>query len=346
MLTSAVTRNHSVQDVSGADVFEFCDEEKLRQLLEDPLGHAEPTAEQFGFAFCEAETLAARAYLDKDPAAFRLAERLLHVVHALNSFAPPVEGIPGVIWGVLMRKKLATCLDVNGRTGPIDAREMMVKLDAAVARAEWEDHPLLDEVVQSDNLNGLAIYTKNWFASTNGFNHQMIALAQHAPAKVQAAVLKNLGDEYQGTPHHMLRERWLNRLSLKYDPADILRDPDYLIEALSLQNFRTGITHVSNACFALGSFYSVEANFPGVCRRLLTLRSRGFDDASLELFSLHVETDEDHAQEWLDNLSRAELSPRECGFVVDGAICQLRLRHDMFEALRRHLASSCGVTVQ
>ena len=315
----------------------------LNRILNDPSfvvrqlhtsnGSAEFSDSQVIEAMSEIEKLAKAAYREDKSQSFECAERLLHLIHTQSSFSIPFHPLLSRIWNELMAAKISSCLIKFGGTGPIGPEQMQTELKELLDLAEAQDHPVLDRLVDASSEEGLRVYTKNWFASTFGFNHQMIALAQRAPEDVRQAVLKNLSDEYTGTPHHELRERWLKRIGLSYEPAMILKDRDYLIEAVSLQNFRTGICQLGHAAFALGSFYSIEAIFPGVCRRLLRLRPKGFDDGSLELFSNHVETDEDHAREWLENITLASLTPKERGFVVDGAKCQMKLRSAMFSKL-------------
>lgn len=240
-------------------------------------------------------------------------------------------------WNILVRSKLESSLRWRS-TKQIGADEMREHLERSVRAADAEDHDILDQVAAHEDIRGLIIYTKNWFGSTNGFTEQMIALSQRCNNMVRHVVVRNLLDELEGTTHDALRVRYLEHIGLRYDAMRAHEDPDLLTEAFSVLNFRTALSSLNNPSFALGSFYSIESVFSMVCRRLLHgLRKRGFPDPSIEIFRTHVETDENHAAEWLDILEKAALSPQERGWVVEGARAQLAIRHELFLAMRAYI---------
>jgi pyrroloquinoline quinone (PQQ) biosynthesis protein C len=314
--------------------------ESVQQELKDPLGQPEPGPELLGRVLSEAYSLAHEAYELKNPSAKAFTERLLFTIHANNSFAPPLQGISAILWSIFMRAKLRTTLTPYLNNGARNAQEMKKQLEKAVREADAEDHPWIDEVTSAPDLRGVIIYTKNWFGSTHGFAQQLLSLCQRCREKIQIVVLENVAEEFGVIEHEALRQRFVERIGgSRFDPQRALDDPDQMTESFSLANYRTGISTLKNPSFALGSFYSIEAIFPPVCRRLLVnLRKRGFDEYSLESFSLHIEKDEDHAAEWMKILEESSLSPEDRERVVAGALAQLHLRHEMFNAMRTYFA--------
>ena len=160
--------------------------------------------------------------------------------------------------------------------------------------------------------------------------------------------MRNIVDEFlTGTDHDELRARFFAALGVKVDVLDVLDDPDQTVEALSLSNYRTGITTFANPSFALGSFYSIEASFPRVCTRLLKgLRALGFPEESMQYISLHAETDVHHASEWMDILRDLVPSDADRASVVAGALAQLQLRHEMFVAIEARVDETVGRAVE
>ena len=317
-----------------------CTRERIFQDLGSPLGDVEMTAELQAQVTAEASALAAQAFEDGESQALAYAERILYIIHSRSSFAPPLQAFTGSIWGTLMRAKLRTSLPNYAGCDAVNAAEMKRILEAAVDAADQRDHAVLEDIAGEGDLRGLVVYTKNWYGSTHGFTTQLISLAQRCNGKPQFAaafmeVLENLQDEFGEGSHPEMRSRWPKRIGLDYSPENSMTDADQLTESFALQNFRTGLSCLTDPSYALGSFYSIEAIFPGVCRRLYsTLRGRGFDEEDVITFKLHAEVDVDHAAEFMNSLQGCSLSPQERLRIVNGGLAQLEVRSRMFSAIK------------
>jgi len=114
-----------------------------------------------------------------------------------------------------------------------------------------------------------------------------------------------------------------------------------VLEATELLNARTGLAFLRDPVWALGCFYGVEANWPHECRLHLEInRRRGVDDHTLEYWTSHATADDHHAAEWLAALEDLCRSPQDRAAAVDGAVIQLRLRWQMYDAIARRIGSA------
>jgi pyrroloquinoline quinone (PQQ) biosynthesis protein C len=321
-----------------------CTIEALLGELSRPLEESVPAAAEILRGVEEAALLARAAYQEKNADAIATAERLLYMIHTQSAFAPPNMPIAATCWSILMGAKMKSCLSLLELPTEVGPDEMVERLDDAVKQVESRDHSFLDLITRQEPLRGLILYTKNWYASTHGFTNQLISMMRNCHGKpefkvVQAAALENLEEEYEPeAPHIELRARWPRRLGLEYSPSAAITDADQVLEAFSLQNFRTGVSNLSDPTYVLGSFYTVEAAFPGVCSRMYEgLSKRGFDDHSLALFKSHAGTDSEHAEEWLRAIRDSPLSPQQRARVLRGGLTQIELRRQMFVAMREKL---------
>jgi hypothetical protein len=157
----------------------------------------------------------------------------------------------------------------------------------------------------------------------------------------------NLGDELgaDAEPHVVLRARTLQNFGVTYDADDAgvlgqgtaFEDPDVLTEAFALSNARTAFSQAPDAAFSLGCFYTIEACFPAVCRRIVALlRRRGITDDALYYWALHGEADEQHSAAWLEAIRQAEFGDDVHARIAQGALSHLGVRHALFQALESH----------
>lgn len=309
--------------------------EVLRTSLADPLGLPEPSIQDLSGLREQVCALAVGAYRDADPKALAEAEALLYTIHVTNSFSAPVQPIPATIWGVLIRAKLDQALNQFGGCEDLGSTsEMTDRLLGAVEEWGAHNHPFLDVMAGDEGDRALIVFTKNWYGSTYGFSQELSALAQRCDREAKAVVIENINDELSGDTHDTLRARFFHRVGLQFDPGRELDDPDRSTESFALLNFRAGLCALNNPLLALGCFYTMEANWPPECKRhIKNLRGRGYDDESLEYWSDHATTDEDHSAEWLKLLEKICTTGRQRALVVDGAVTHLRVRHVMYDAM-------------
>lgn len=320
------------------------DELAFDQLLADldaPLGWF-PLDSKTGRELLRAATgLAKAAFEEGNPDATTLVEHTLYRIHCKTAFAPPSQPVAAAVWSELMTAKLRHVLGTGEDQADFTRDEMIRRFAAAVAHADEHDHPFIDEVGAERGTEGLTVYTKNWYTSTHGFTSQLFSIGQRANARgfeaFDHAIVENLHEELDPRePHQDLRARWLGELGVVHDIKQVLTDPQVVVEAIALQNYRTGVAALSDPSWALGMFYSVEANFPAVCRRMYpVLKRRGYAEHSIALFASHATTDVEHSNEWLAALSETPLSPKERARVLRGGLAQIELRSQMFEAMRR-----------
>ncbi|GAC1351016.1 MAG: hypothetical protein NVS3B20_00490 [Polyangiales bacterium] len=323
----------------------ICTIDHLGRYLAEGANDRAPDAEELTLAARESTALARAAFEEGAPDAISTVERLLYVIHTQTGFGPPLSAVASVCWSTLMGAKLKATLARAEVPAEISAEEMVKQLTAAVQQVETRDHPLLDIVTRSKDPKGLVVYTKNWYSSTHGFTKQLFSMVRHCHgiqefSLILNAGLENINEECDPqTPHYEMRARWLNRLGVEYSPSSAIKDADQTTEAISLQNFRTGLSNLFDPTYALGSFYTIEAGFPGVCRRMYAgLSARGFDDEALAVFKSHSGMDTEHAEEWLTAIRDSPLSPSQRAQVLRGGLMQVALRHEMFEAIRRRIA--------
>jgi len=308
----------------------------IREALSKPLEGQEPTSEVIMEATSEALQLARDAYDKKDPAAQAEAERVLYVANVANHFAGPMHAVPGIFWQTLTRAKMRLALPAGG--GETSQAQMQSQLEAAVAAHDEKAHALVDRIVADPELRALTVFAKNWYVTAHGFTQQLNAMAQRCGGELRKVVLHNLADEVSGTDHEILRARFRERVNASYDPKTAPTDPDLVTGAFGVLNYRTGVNSLNSTAYALGSFYTVEAATPLMCKRLVPgLRKRGFEEAAIETFSLHLEADEDHAAEWMEVINTATLSEADRANVVKGALGQLEARQRWFTEMGKLL---------
>jgi pyrroloquinoline quinone (PQQ) biosynthesis protein C len=310
------------------------DLDELRRQLSDPWASDDTP---LGGIAERVDALATRAYSDRDVAARREAEELLYVINVANCFAPPLHAAPALAWTALMRRKVNALRSEFGGCEPIDAVEMKSRLLAAVAKWGAYNHPLVGAI---DDLGAYRIWAKNWYGSCVGFSAQLAALVQRTNGTAKKVVLENLADEFDDrVTHDVMRIRFYESLGLKFDTQNALADPDRVVEATELLNARTALSFMRDPIPALGCFYGVEANWPPECKLHLAInRKRGADEHTLEYWTSHAEADEDHSAEWLATLVAMTRTNEERASAVDGAIMQLRLRWQMYDAIARRIS--------
>jgi len=287
----------------------------------------------------EISALATRAYIDDDRAARREAEALLYFINIDNCFAPPLHPAAAMAWTTLMRTKLGALRRRFGGCEPIGVAEMRRRLEDAVGRWGAYNHPVLATLRDGD-LAAYRIWAKNWFGSCVGFSSQLAALVQRTSGDAKKVVLENLADEFDHrVTHDVLRTRFYESLGLTFDVAGALDDPDRVLDATELLNARTGLAFLRDPIWALGCFYGVEANWPPECRLHLDInRRRGLDDHTLEYWTGHATADDHHSAEWLSVLESTCKTEAQCAAAVDGAVIQLRLRWQMYDAIAERIA--------
>lgn len=316
----------------------FCTIDSVRTALLDPLGIPDPGPDVVAQATAEVYQLASEAYVREDPAARGRAERVLHLINSLHHFAPPVQAVPAVIWGVLSRALLDNAFRKYGGAAEMSPKEMAARLEAKVQEVGCQNHPLDDEMMDPKDNRPLTVWAKNWFGSTFGFSVQLTALSMHCPTDSRRIVLENMADEMRGTTHRDMRARFTEAIGLKYDAETALQDPDRLTESFALSNYRTAISSLSDCTRGLGAFFSIERNWPVECMKLVEgFRKRGMSEEAIEVFNLHATTDVEHSAEWLSILEASNLTPPQCAKVVDGAVAQLNVRRRMYDAMRSYL---------
>lgn len=304
--------------------------------LSDPWAQDDPGPAALAEAAERFHVLARRAYGDGDPGARSDAERILYEINIASCFAPPLHAVPALAWTTLMRAKLAQLRRTFGGCEPIDVAEMSRRMKAAVAQWGAYNHPVLKRFAElPDNLGAYRVWAKNWYGSCHGFSAQLAALVQRTSGDAKRVVLENLADEFDHkVTHDALRIRYYESLGLHFDAASALDDPDRVVEATELLNARTGLCFLRDPLWALGCFYGVEANWPPECRLHLDInRRRGVDEHTLEYWTNHAFADDHHSAEWLAVLEKCCTSPRDCAAAVDGAVIQLRLRWQMYDAI-------------
>ncbi|MBA3502669.1 MAG: iron-containing redox enzyme family protein [Myxococcota bacterium] len=313
----------------------------IRRQLSDPWASEDPARGTLEATAEEVSALARRAYIDDDRAARREAEAILYFINIDNCFAPPLHPVASMAWTSLMRVKLGALRRRFGGCEPIGVAEMRRRVEDAVAKWGAYNHPLMTTLRESaQDLGAYRIWAKNWFGSCVGFSAQLAALVQRTTGEAKKCVLENLSDEFDHrVTHDVLRTRFYESLGLKFDVAGALDDPDRVLEATELLNARTGLAFLRDPLWALGCFYGVEANWPPECRLHLEInRQRGLDEHTLEYWTGHATADDHHSAEWLAVLEGMVRSDAECAAAVDGAVIQLRLRWQMYDAIAERIA--------
>ena len=313
----------------------------LRRQLSDPWASEDLGRGTLEASADELSALARRAYIDDDRAARAEAEAVLYFINIDNCFAPPLHPVASMAWTTLMRAKLGALRRRFGGCEPIGVPEMRRRLEDAVAKWGAYNHPVMTTLRErAQDLGAYRIWAKNWFGSCVGFSAQLAALVQRTTGEAKKCVLENLSDEFDDkVTHDVLRTRFYESLGLTFDVASALDDPDRVLEATELLNARTGLAFLRDPLWALGCFYGVEANWPPECRLHLEInRQRGLDEHTLEYWTGHATADDHHSAEWLAVLEGMVKSDAECAAAVDGAVIQLRLRWQMYDAIAQRIA--------
>ncbi|CAN5483945.1 hypothetical protein BH11MYX1_BH11MYX1_33160 [soil metagenome] len=311
----------------------------LRRLLTDPWA-----AEDRGLSPGVDEALRALAqvaYEDGSAEARHSAEHLLYSINTANCFAPPLQANAALAWVTLMRAKLAALRRVFGGCAPINNAELRSRLHGAIATWGAYQHPLIAQLRDLD-LHAYRIWAKNWFGSCVGFSAQLAALVQRTSGSAKKIVLENLADEFDDkVTHDVLRTRFYESLGLRFDAMAAPDDRNRVPEATELLNARTGLSYLRDPIWAFGCFYGVEANWPPECRLHLAInRARGADEHALEYWTSHAEADDHHAAEWLVALEDMCKTDEDRAAAIDGAMIQLRLRWQMYDAIAQRIATA------
>jgi Iron-containing redox enzyme len=335
---SARTKDHLMTQYS------FCDVAYIQQSQYQPTADI-PAGDRVGAAFRESSLLAHNAFVVGDTAARAQAERVLYALHAYHGFGQPMDGVLSTVWGNIFRAKLRSVMTDHVGGQSLTFVEMCSIMGAAVDEADRRDHPLLETLDDS----GLRMYARNWYTSTHGFEEQLISILKRSSYQVRQLLFANLADELDtnGFAHVELRAATLRNFGVDHNPdrggvldhGAAFADPDVVTDAFAVSNVRTAFSLLPDPAFALGCFYSIEACFPAVCRRILTLlRRRGSTEQDLFYWSLHGEVDESHSAEWLEGIKRAALPDDVHARIANGAISHLLARSKLFAAIADRLA--------
>lgn len=324
----------------------YCTNEAMQKLTTtDWSARTVPTASELAEALDESTSLAKAAFEQHTAGASDHVERLLYTIHTRTNFSPPLAPLPALCWSILTQAKLNAALSAPQVADEVSPDEMVKRLDEAVQQVEQRDHTLLDIITRAPDDKGLHVYAKNWFASTHGFTKQLFGIVKACHGVPQLghlfdAAMENVNEECDpAAPHFEMRARFPKRLGIDYSPDVAQHDPQLVTQAFSLQNYRTAVCNLVDPTYALGSFYTIEAGFPGVCTRMYAgLKERGFDDDSIVVFKSHAGVDTEHADEWLHAIKDSPLTGRQRAQVLRGGLAQVELRHQMFVAMRRLLA--------
>jgi hypothetical protein len=216
---------------------------------------------------------------------------------------------------------------------------MTAELEHRVQAAGTHAHPFLDDLASDTTLRGYRVFLKNWYAMASGIAEFLMSIAQRATTAMRGEIHENLSDElFSGTPHIDLRARVLEGAGTRFDERTAIEDPDICTETLGLINWRAAASLLPNPCYALGLFYSIEANWQYESRRhLQALRKLQVPEEYLTSLSLHVERDEDHASHWMAMIRSAVQNPADRACVVRGLAAEFVARKRMYDAMRRHV---------
>jgi hypothetical protein len=246
------------------------------------------------------------------------------------------------MWLELVNAKVRS-LVVRESRQPLPFEGLAAGLQSAVAEADRRDHPLLDTLDE----NGLAVYAKNWFTSTHGFEEQLVSTLKRSPYRLQRVLFENLSDELgaEGKPHVVMRSETLRNFGVDYRPdeggvlEDAFEDPEVATEAFAVANARTAFSLLRDPAYSIGSFYTVEACFQAVCHRVApVLRAHGATEAELYYWGLHDEADAEHSAEFLEGIGLAGLGDDVYARILAGALSHLRVRSELFSAIGRRIA--------
>jgi pyrroloquinoline quinone (PQQ) biosynthesis protein C len=314
----------------------------LRDILSEPVGFSDPGPEALERAVRDAYELSRAAFERGEPEARLFAERVMHVIQAHSHWAPPMHALPACYWGVLIRAKMNVELKLPPGWGhltdgadALTTDELKRRLEAAVAEFGCHNHPLLDDIAHETGNRAMLSFAKNWYGSCQGFAAQLVQLVQRTTGEVRKSVAANVTDEFAAVSHDELRMRFIESVGFHYDPVVAATDGDRVCESYALMSFRTALCVINDPLYALGSFYTTEANWPTECKRMLTgLRQRGSSERDVEYWTTHAYADEHHAAEWLDVLLPVATTPADRKRALTGALAQLHIRRRMYDSIR------------
>ena len=318
--------------------YSYCSHGFLQTALKDAFGRPDPGPAIVSAAAAEAFELANLAYVRGDRAAVELAERLLYAIHLETSQSPPLQAVPSVIWGALMRAKLsAVFARVGDVPDQVDAGQACETLEAAVTKHATFKHPLIEELAAAKDLRPLVLFFRNWVAMAESFAH-FLAMIGHRfrDDSLRRLIVENLSDELEGETHDKLRMRILDGLGTSLQSNLAIDDPAMLTEHFSLRNLRAGIASLDDPSYGLGVFFGIEMGW-----RLeghlhyANLKERGIAAHYIQTLPMHMVADVAHADEIIVGFREAALSPRERARVVQGVIADLQVRWEMYDAVHR-----------
>lgn len=319
--------------------YKYCSFDVVTAGILNPLSGKTLNAEESKQVETEAHDLATHAYTKGSEQHKALAERLMYLIHSATSFSPPLDEVSGRVWRILMKAKLEHELKaVNFEFVTPD--QVRAEFQKASEQAEKFDHTLVEEIGNSGDIEKMRRYVKNYLSSTGGFTHQLFAITKTSTGKIKRVLVDNLEDEFSnGQEHRALRYLWPKQLGIEIVAPQAVRDPHYITESFSVQNFRTLTSILPNPLLGIGMFFSVEALFAGLCLKLRpALIKLGVEEKYLDHLVIHSEADVDHFDEGLSVICETFKDGRELAQILTGAVVQMKLRHQMFAALRKELA--------
>lgn len=321
--------------------YKYCDVSHLETELAQPAPwKSASTPEALAAATREASELARAAFEQGSARDAALVERILYRMHAKSAFGAPIAPVPATIWNALVTAKLRQLIPEPGEpASELDLDSMTQELERRVHLAGTHAHPFLDDLSNDAGLRGYRVFLKNWYAMASGLAEFLMAVAQRASPAMRGEIHENLSDElFSGTPHIDLRARVLEGAGTRFDEHTAIDDPEICTETLGLINWRAAASLLPNPCYALGLFYSIEANWHYESRRHLdALRKLRVPEDNLTSLALHVERDEDHASHWLAMIRSAVHSPADRACVVHGLTAEFVARKRMYDAMRRYV---------
>ncbi len=318
--------------------FQYCSLDVVAKGILDPLSAKTLSSDEAQKIQAESHHLAFCAFEKGMEEHRALAERLLYLIHATTAFSPPLDEVSGHIWRILMKAKLNHELKAVNMEF-VTPEQFRAAFQKASDEAELYDHTLVEEIGNLGDIEKMRRYVKNYLSSTGGFTHQLFAITKTSTGKLKRVLVNNLEDEFsQGKEHRAMRYLWPRQLGVEIVAHEAVRDPHYLTESFSVQNFRTLASLLPNPLLGTGMFFSVEALFAGLCLKLRpALVKLGVDEKHLEHLDIHSEADVDHFDEGVSAICETVTDGRDLAQVLTGAVVQMQLRHQMFTALRRDL---------
>lgn len=285
----------------------------------------------------EAHDLARRAYLENHHEDYDRAERMLFAMHTTSEHHAPFDARAHVVWSMLAAAKLRSLRDAAGALQPLGPTELRANIHALIAERGTGNHSLLARMArEGKDGRALRLWAKNWFASSHGFTRQLTGVALRSHRDDQPALAHALAEEFQGTRHYDLRKQFLDYLGLSTANQIALSDPEYLPECLALTSYRCVVASWKPADYAIGAYTSIEGNWAIEAGKLVeAFAAAGITGKPVEVFVVHSQLDEGHADEWLDIACAAHHTDEDRGRAFLGAKMQLAVRWRMYDAIER-----------